>query len=62
MRCSSFAKRPSVWARVLGVAAVSIVAATMVSTVHAGIVTFGSGLNQFTMEFVTINAGHGDRA
>ena len=28
----------------------------MVSTVHAGIVTFGSGLNQFTMEFVTIGS------
>jgi formylglycine-generating enzyme required for sulfatase activity len=54
VRCSSFAKCPSVWARVLVVAVVSIVAATMVSTVHAGIVTFGSGLNQFTMEFVTI--------
>jgi formylglycine-generating enzyme required for sulfatase activity len=40
--------------RPLSVAAVLIIAANMVSTVHAGIVTFGSGLNQFTMEFVTI--------
>jgi hypothetical protein len=40
----------------LSIAAVLIIAATMVSTVHAGIVTFGSGLNQFTMEFVTIGS------
>ncbi|MCE2753581.1 MAG: SUMF1/EgtB/PvdO family nonheme iron enzyme [Pirellula sp.] len=56
MRSSSFAKRPSAWARVLGVATVSTVAASMVSTVHAGVVSFGSGDNQFNMEFVTIGS------
>ncbi len=36
------------------VAAVSIVAAGMFSAVQAGVVSFGSGSNQFHMEFVTI--------
>ncbi|MFM8216451.1 MAG: SUMF1/EgtB/PvdO family nonheme iron enzyme [Pirellula sp.] len=36
------------------VAAVSMVAAGMVSAVQAAVVSFGSGANQFNMEFVTI--------
>ena len=36
------------------VAAVSMAAAGMVSAVQAGTITFGSGANQFNMEFVTI--------
>jgi len=36
------------------IAAVSMAAASMVSTVQAAVVSFGSGGNQFNMEFVTI--------
>jgi sulfatase modifying factor 1 len=36
------------------VAAVSMAAASMVSAVHAAVVSFGSGTNVFQMEFVTI--------
>jgi hypothetical protein len=38
----------------LFVAAVSMATASMVSTVQAAVVSFGSGINAFSMEFVTI--------
>ena len=43
----------------LFVAAVSLAATSMISTVQAGTITFGSGAEAFNMEFVTIgNVGN----
>ena len=60
MSFSHSSKRHLGWTRPLNLAAVLMVTVViMVSTLHAGTVTFGLSANQFQMEFVTIgNAGN----